>query len=152
MTNANVMLALGELRREYAEVDAEVDRVQQNLAALQNRQERLSEAIDSLQRLNEPEEPEAEPQPESRSEPDTAQLLLNDGKDGPLVPPDCSPGYPRAWPWGIGFWRPVLVYWWGFWACRCRPQMAVCRYCTEPPALAPKTSQCHRGTGCWGAA
>lgn len=54
MTNANVMLALEELQREYADVGEQVERLQRDLSALERRHSRLGEAIESLERLNEP--------------------------------------------------------------------------------------------------
>ncbi len=93
MTTANVTLALNELRREYAEVEAERERVQQKLNALETRRYRLGEAIGSLERLDEPWDspPEAEPTPE----PDTTSTLDDAVPDGPLVPPD-SPLMPSS--------------------------------------------------------
>lgn len=83
MTTANVMRVLDELRQEYADVVAQVEKLQLDLNALGDRQNRLSEAIDSLERLSEP-----EPKPGPEPEPDTNSTLDEVVPDGPLVPLD----------------------------------------------------------------
>lgn len=83
MTTANVARALEELRQEYAEVEADVERAKQELAALETRHYRLGEAIGSLERLVDPHtEPEADSEPESESESDGVPLLVEVGQEG----------------------------------------------------------------------
>ena len=83
MTTANVARALEELRREYAEVEADVERAKQELAALETRHFRLGEAIGSLERLADPHlEPEAESEADSESESDGVPLLIEVGQEG----------------------------------------------------------------------
>ena len=92
MTYANVSLALEELRREYDDVGNQVERLQRDLTALETRHERLGGAIQSLERLNEPND-ERSPGDEVRingthAEP---QPTLNDvAPDGPSVAADSS--------------------------------------------------------------
>jgi hypothetical protein len=87
MTHANVLAALDELRREYEEVGTQVERMQRDLAAQEARHERLGEAIESLERLNEPEAaPGTAPEPETAPEPGAG--LDDDIPDGPLVSAD----------------------------------------------------------------
>ena len=94
MTYANVMGALDDLRREYAGVGHEVERLQRDLTALQTRQERLAEAIQSLERLNEPNEehsPGADRVRLNETDAEPQPTLDDVAPDGLLVPGQTHP-------------------------------------------------------------
>jgi hypothetical protein len=105
MTTSSVAAALGELRREYAEVTALADEAQRHFLTLEQRRKRLDEAISSLEHLGDPAEaaqlaaeraiaksPRFRPREiemEFIPEEDDSYVLDDDDEvDGPLVPPD----------------------------------------------------------------
>lgn len=100
MTNANVAAALDELRREYAEVGARVERMQHDSTALETRHERLSKAIESLEGLTAPEDSGAEGAEQANGTPPSTKVdadwaveeephvVLEEEENEPLVPAD----------------------------------------------------------------
>ncbi len=98
MTNANVAAALDELRREYAEVGARVERMQHDSTALETRHERLSKAIESLEGLTAPEDSGAEGAEQANGTPPSTKVdadwaveeephvVLEEEENEPLVP------------------------------------------------------------------